>query len=311
LGGFVGPWGGGVMANQTPPCRVGWSPPTCLPPPPPPPYVCTRVYFQTSDGSVVFGELNPDLLALLDSQLTEVYRPLLKGKADWGAVSEPRRDEFTAELLKFCGDMGEALRSIGSGIELEHPSAQYDLEAALRDPLKYAKAHPDMVRHLETLLEGWCEEIDAYVNGEDGEDVETVDGTGPRGVIEWWRSRTQKLTSITEQLRSKEFRAVVAIMTALVSRSASPSEHVRSSSFVLLRRWKALDVSITEAANESKDNVKYLSTLDKFIQPLYEQTPPQVRVLRGQGQGGGGGLRVPHTLLLPFWAPPPCCHALM
>eukprot|EP00061_Rhincodon_typus_P017208 g45795.t1 len=64
---------------------------------------------------------------------------------------------------------------------------------------------------------------------------------------------------LLEQIKSPQVRKVIGILQVAKSR--------------ILKHWRKLDSNITDAANEAKDNVKYLYTLDKFFGPLMKCTP--------------------------------------
>ena len=101
--------------------------------------------------------------------------------------------------------------------------------------------------------------------------------SGPRTELEFWRARMQKITSITEHLKSRECKNVFGVLHAVTRMN---TEHgagkARQPVFNTLRRWKQIDIQITESFNEAKDNVKYLTTLEKFIEPLYTGTPTTI-----------------------------------
>jgi dynein heavy chain len=70
-----------------------------------------------------------------------------------------------------------------------------------------------------------------------------------------------------EQQSSARCQQIVSI---LQKHSKNAGEKSRSLIPNVLHRWKNIDIFVTEAANETKDNIKYLSSLQRFISPIYD-----------------------------------------
>ena len=81
--------------------------------------------------------------------------------------------------------------------------------------------------------------------------------TGPMVEIHRWKRRNLLLTSIIEQLKTKESKAVITTLIANKSK--------------YLKKWRSVDIIITDTANEAKDKYKYLEGLKRHIEPLCDE----------------------------------------
>jgi dynein heavy chain len=225
-----------------------------------------------NDGSILVGEISPNPLEELFGQLKFVYGPGFTERTEWGPDAGTA-DQFRAEVNRFTGVVEEAVQSRHSTIKLRCPDAEYDINdlvanAAQRLQGRTPTLDAAVVDHLSDLLGEWCEVVGRDL---DAHEMVLDENAGPRSILDWWRVRMQKLTSVTEQLRSPECSAVIMILSLVVS--CNHGEVYNQDVSLRMRNWKVVNMAITEAANEARDNVKYLFTLGKFIEPLYSGTP--------------------------------------
>uniref|UniRef100_A0A8C0FTI7 Dynein axonemal heavy chain 5 n=1 Tax=Bubo bubo TaxID=30461 RepID=A0A8C0FTI7_BUBBB len=116
----------------------------------------------------------------------------------------------------------------------------------------------DSLKRIEVCMKGWTKQIE-QVLAENDQLRKEADDLGPRVELDYWKKRLSKFNYLTDQLKSPDVKAVLGVLTAAKSK--------------LLKNWRVLDIRITDAANEAKDNVKYLYSLEKCCDPLYNSDP--------------------------------------
>ncbi|XP_039610084.1 dynein heavy chain 5, axonemal-like [Polypterus senegalus] len=215
---------------------------------------------------VYFGILNcsgGSLLHSLEEFLSHIMVPALKSQENWGAVKEGPKNmqiqEFFSSVEKFTGSLASARENIEEKFQLQTYDTGYNLET-LQNPSDYmaAASNSEMVDKLEGLLLQWAKQIEQVLT-ESEQMRKEADDIGPSAELEHWKKRMATFNSLLDEIKSPHVKKVVGVLQVAKSRT--------------LKHWKQLDISITSAANEAKDNVKYLYTLDRFFGPLGKCTP--------------------------------------
>lgn len=193
---------------------------------------------------------------------------------DWGVCEDEQKKEFTQVFEKFANELKEALKSLQTNIVLEPYDRKWENDAKNIQTTKNPNA--EMISDFERIFNEWSEKIEACIEEAESEKKDDKDA-GPRQEIDYWRQRMRKLTGISESLRSKNCRTVYDVLTQA---SQNPTDNLgkpRDKIYLATSKWRSIELRVTEQLNEAKDNVKYLATLEKFIEPLYEGTPESIK----------------------------------
>ncbi|KAM8728478.1 dynein axonemal heavy chain 8-like [Acanthopagrus schlegelii] len=186
---------------------------------------------------------------------------------NWGVLDKTRHGEKFKKNFKYT--IKRCLSSLDdiqmSNESIVHLKTVTDIDfsnlVTLGD-MKVAAADFGMVHQLEEILMQWYKQIEQVLIVNDQLRKE-IDSAGPLSELEHWKKMSLRFNSIINHIKGPECKAVVMVL------------HISQSK--ILKTWRELDARITDRANEAKDNLKFLKTLEKVCQPLYNSDPVTMR----------------------------------
>ncbi|TNN79750.1 Dynein heavy chain 5, axonemal [Liparis tanakae] len=203
------------------------------------------------------------LLKSVEQLLSEIFIPTLrKMKHGWGEPASPQaqavKQDFISSLESFVSVLAGAQESLQEKVTLRECDT-FDLRV-LKGPSDYMAAanSTETTEKIEACMKVWIKQIE-QVLAESDQLRKEADDLGPRAELDHWKKRMSRFNYLLDQLKSPDVKAVLGVLLMAKSK--------------LIKSWRELDTRITDAANEAKDNVKYLYSLEKFCDPLYNSDP--------------------------------------
>ncbi|XP_051710736.2 dynein axonemal heavy chain 8 isoform X1 [Oryctolagus cuniculus] len=199
------------------------------------------------------------LLIGIRNMLANIFLPAILATSNWGALNQSKQGEsekhiFTETINRYLSFLDGARISIEGTVMLKKIDNIDFSKLHTFEEVTAAASNSEMVHQLEEALMIWYKQIEQVLI-ESEQMRKEADDSGPLTELEHWKRMSAKFNYIIEQIKGPSCKAVINVLNVAHSK--------------LLKNWRDLDARITDTANESKDNVRYLYTLEKVCQPLY------------------------------------------
>uniref|UniRef100_A0A2K5CY30 Dynein axonemal heavy chain 8 n=1 Tax=Aotus nancymaae TaxID=37293 RepID=A0A2K5CY30_AOTNA len=177
---------------------------------------------------------------------TGCFKPVQPGESE--------KHIFTETINRYLSFLDGARISIEGTVKLKTIDNIDFSKLCTFEEVTAAASNSETVHQLEDVLMIWYKQIEQILI-ESEQMRKEADDSGPLTELEHWKRMSAKFNYIIEQIKGPSCKAVINVLNVAHSK--------------ILKNWRDLDARITDTANESKDNVRYLYTLEKVCQPLY------------------------------------------
>ncbi|ELU10552.1 hypothetical protein CAPTEDRAFT_221643 [Capitella teleta] len=217
------------------------------------------------------GLLNDNSLIMLEQIITQVYMPLLSfnqhkngdngnktpvtGRSDTKETDTKEeakkqkdsyaksmlRDEFLINMQKFASSITHTIQQIEGEVRLELPDIE--LSENIEENLK----RPELIEVVEQTCRNWYHQLSAAVEAQQNK---TPQYNGPLAEIDYWRERNAAFSALYEQLKLPRVKQMLEIYGSI------------DNSIEYLKQ------DLSKYYTEAKDNVRFLSTLERHFKNI-------------------------------------------
>ena len=159
------------------------------------------------------------------------------------------RDEFLINMQKFASSINRTIQQIEGEVRLDIP------EIELSDNLEENLANNELMSQIRETCSEWAKKIRGAL---DAELKRVPQGKGPLAEIDFWRERNASLSALTEQLKIP----TVVKMLDIYNQVENEFDDLKS--------------ELNKYYVEAKDNVRFLSTLERHFKNITHGSSFQV-----------------------------------
>ena len=156
------------------------------------------------------------------------------------------RDDFAMHLSKFRKSITRTMHQLEGEVRLEIP--QLNVNA---DNINEKVMNKQVVKQIEEVVKDWQLQISSAL---DALKAKQPVGDGPLAEIDFWREKNASLSALIEQVKLPD----VGVFLLLLKNAESP----------VSQEFETVKQDLTAEHTEAKDNVRFLSTLERHFKNL-------------------------------------------
>ncbi|EER16606.1 conserved hypothetical protein [Perkinsus marinus ATCC 50983] len=184
------------------------------------------------------------------------------GDARLVQVGSETRDELVLNASKFHQKLGQVASQVYGSSSIRPPEG-VDLDELLRKLEGPEECGEDVHRCVEAVGQ-WAEEVERLLKTE--KEHAAAIGPHPMAEILFWRDRSERLSSLFEQLQLGRCQKVIEIVEKYLVAGSRTGE--MESAGRAFRWFKEEQSALHKLHVEAKDNVRFLMTLERHLKKL-------------------------------------------